>query len=194
GARPPGGDGAGADPQRPREPPPVRGRDRRSVAGARGAARARRESGDRALRAAERTRGALRGVGYAARPPPQVDDAQLSQRAVGDLARLDGRDRAGSRRAPDAHGARRSALRRAQRARAAALHRGFALLRRTGVAQLSRGRASDLSKRPKASEDPGWAKPSEVEKADSKRWWWWARALRRWSRRRGAPRTPTSRP
>ena len=61
----------------------------------------------RALRAAERARGALRGVGHAARPAAQVDDAQLPQRAVGDLARVDGRDRAGARGAPDAHGARR---------------------------------------------------------------------------------------
>ena len=70
------------------------------------------------------------------RAAAQVDAAHLLQRAGGDLPGVDGRDRAGAGRAPAARPAPRPAVRRAQRARLAALHRGHALLRRAGVEQL----------------------------------------------------------
>ena len=88
--------------------------------------------------------------GIAAASAPQVDDAHLPERAARDLGGLDGGGRAGARRASRADAPRRAALRGAQRPGRAALHRGHALLRRPGLAELPRRRAdgSDRGRHP----------------------------------------------
>src|SRR5690606_20159834 len=107
-------------------------------------ARARRGAAARALRAAERARRPLRGIGLAAASAPQVDDAHLHERPARDLRGLDGGAGPGANRAPGAGAPRRASLLRARRAGAAALHRGQPLLRRPGVARLPGRRAPAL--------------------------------------------------
>src|SRR5262249_34137804 len=138
--------------RRARSPRRGPGRARRVPRGGRGgvgrapaAPRARRRPRARALRAPERARGALRGVGLAARPAAQVDDAHLPQRAAGDLRGVDAGDRAGAGRPPGARAPRRSAVLRPLRTRAAALHGGLALLRSASLAQLPRRLAPHLA-------------------------------------------------
>ena len=99
---------------------------------------------NRAVSAAERESHSPRRNRIAAAPAAQVDHAHLLQRAGRDLPGLDGRGRAGPRRASFARAIPRAAVLHPRRDRHADLHRRLALLRRESLAGISKNRAANL--------------------------------------------------
>src|SRR6266404_3272268 len=106
--------------------------------------RPRRTARDRSLSAAERESDSPRRVRLAAPPASQVDDADMLQRAGGDLPGLDGRGRAGPRRAPRARTLSRSTLLYPRWSRLSHLHGRLAFLRGESLAGISQDRTAHL--------------------------------------------------
>ena len=114
------------------------------VARTRSASHRRRRARARALRHSQRGSGSIRRVGCVARPSPQMDDANLFERAARNLAGVDGRDQTSRCRAPEPHSPHRAAVFRAHGSREPALHRRLALLWGSGMEVVPASRAGHL--------------------------------------------------
>ena len=101
-------------------------------------------------------------------PRAQVGDAHLPERAGGDLPGLHGRARPGARRAPRAGPPHGPAVRAPRGPHHAHLHRGRALLRRAGLAHVSRRSRgeSEHGVRPRSRDGDACARPGTERRSE----------------------------